>query len=201
MSSFARALSCLAVFAVLTPTLSRAAPVREGYEASARALSRFIRREVSQKDIPALSISISDSRGTIWSAGFGYERKASKRPATESTVYRVGSISKLFTDIAFLRFVEAGKVGLDDPVQKLLPEFRPKNPLAEKITWRQLLAHHSGIVRESPVGNYFDPREPTIAATVASLNETDLVYPPGRQQKYSNAGITVIGLAVEKLSG
>src|SRR5690606_19723569 len=66
---------------------------------------------------------------------------------------------------------------------------------------RQLTSHRAGIVREPPVGHYFDPTEPTIAETVASLNQPRLVYAPGTQTKYSNAAIAVVGHVVEKVSG
>ena len=56
-----------------------------------------------------------------------------------------------------------------------------------------LMAHRSGLIREPPVGNYFDPTEPTLEKTVASLNGIELVYPPGERTKYSNAAIGVVG--------
>jgi D-alanyl-D-alanine dipeptidase/CubicO group peptidase (beta-lactamase class C family) len=116
-------------------------------------------------------------------------------------VYRVGSVSKLFTDIAIMQRVEAGEVDLDAPITRILPEFTPANPHSDSITLRQLMSHRAGLVREPPVGHYFDDTEPTLEATVASLNQTRLVYAPGERTKYSNAGIAVVGRALEKLSG
>ena len=60
------------------------------------------------------------------------------------------------------------------------------------------MSHRSGLVREPPVGHYFDPTEPTVAATVKSLNSTTLIYEPGTHTKYSNAGITVVGYVLER---
>src|SRR5690606_5055111 len=59
----------------------------------------------------------------------------------------------------------------------------------------------AGLVREPPVGHYFDPTAPTIAETVASLNTTRLVYPPDTKTKYSNAAIAVVGHVVERVAG
>ena len=164
-------------------------------------LKAVIQREVEQKDLPAFSITLVDDKRDVWSAGFGLARTEPKQAATSETVYRVGSISKLFTDIAVMQLVEQGKLNLDADICEILPEFQPKNPFEKPLTLRQLMSHRSGLVRESPVGSYFDPDEPSIAETVASLNDTTIVYEPGTRTKYSNSGITVVGLAVEKASG
>jgi D-alanyl-D-alanine dipeptidase len=63
------------------------------------------------------------------------------------------------------------------------------------------MSHRSGLVREPPIGHYFDSTAPSLAATVKSLNGTTLVYPPGTHTKYSNAAIAVAGYVLEKQSG
>lgn len=161
-------------------------------------LEQAIKREVDQKELPAFSISLVDDKRVTWSAGFGFQDAEKSVPATAETIYRVGSISKLFTDIAIMQQVESGKLDLDAPIQDVLPEFKPVNQSGTPITLRMLMSHRSGLVRESPVGNYFDPTEPSLESTVASLNDTALVYPPETKMKYSNAAIAVVGAALEK---
>ena len=63
------------------------------------------------------------------------------------------------------------------------------------------MSHQSGMLREPPVGNYFDPSQPSLADTVTSLNQTSLVYPPHTHVKYSNAAIGVVGYVLEKKIG
>ena len=121
-------------------------------------------------------------------------------PATADTVYRIGSVSKLFTDIAIMQLVERGELNLDTPVTDYLPNFHPKNPFGTPITLRQLMSHRSGLLREPPVGNYFETSQPTLAATVKSLNDTELVFPPNTHTKYSNAAIAVVGYLLEARS-
>src|SRR5690606_33869907 len=82
-----------------------------------------------------------------------------------------------------------------------LPDLKPLNRWAAPITLRQLMSHRSGMVRESPVGNYFDPTEPTLQQTIASLNRTALVYRPETTTKYSNAAIAVVGAVLETAAG
>ena len=167
------------------------------YGDAIKKLKNAIRTEVEQKQIPAFSISLVDRDRVVWSDGFGFQDEDKKVPATAETVYRVGSVSKLFTDIAIMQLVEKGMLDLDAPIEKYLPTFHPNNPFDIPITIRQLLSHRSGLVRESPVGNYFDPTSPSLSETVSSLNSTSLVYAPESKTKYSNAAIAVVGSVLE----
>jgi CubicO group peptidase (beta-lactamase class C family) len=167
------------------------------YEAAVRALDRFIAHEVEAKRLPALSIALVDDQAIVWARGYGFANPVGKVRATSDTVYRVGSVSKLFTDIAVMRLVEQGRLDLDAPIDRYLTDFKPRNPFRKPITLRQLMAHRSGLVREPPVGNYFDPTHPSLAETIASLNRTELVYPPEERIKYSNAAIAAVGYVLE----
>ena len=175
-------------------------PPRE-YAAAVEALEQVIEREMRQKGLPALSIALVDDQRIVWSRGFGLARPADGVAATSETVYRVGSVSKLFTDIAVMQLVERGELDLDAPVTAYLPEFRPENPSGKPITLRQLMAHRSGLVREPPIGHYFDDSGPSLAATVESLNRTTLVYAPEARTKYSNAAIATVGYLLERVTG
>src|SRR5262249_456496 len=150
------------------------------------------------KDIPAVTVALVDGDRIVWSKGFGFADSDKKVPATGTTIERVGSVSKLFTDIGIMQLAERGEIDLDAPIQKVLPDFHPSNPFGGTITLRELMSHRSGLVREPPVGSYFDSTSPSLAATVASLNDTTLVYPPGAHAKYSNAGIAVVGEALAR---
>ena len=110
-------------------------------------------------------------------------------------------MSKLFTDVAVMRLVEQGKLDLDAPVTRYLPDFRPENPFGGAITLRQLMTHRSGLVREPARGHYFDAEANGQADAVASLNSTRLVAAPGTLTKYSNAGIAVVGEVVARVTG
>jgi len=167
------------------------------YAKVAAALEQFIQREMKDKQLPAFSIALVDDQQIVWSKGFGYADPQRKTPAAADTIYRIGSVSKLFTDIGIMQLVEQGKVDLDMPVSTYLPEFQPKNQFGKPITLRQLMSHRAGLLREPPVGHYFDPTEPCLADTVKSLNGQELVYPPETRVKYSNAGIAVVGYVLQ----
>jgi CubicO group peptidase (beta-lactamase class C family)/D-alanyl-D-alanine dipeptidase len=169
----------------------------EQYTTAVAALERFIEREVAKKDLPALSIALVDDQTIVWVRGFGFANPRDKIPAGAETVYRVGSVSKLFTDIGIMQLVERGVLDLDVPLIRYLPDFKPANPSGKPITLRQLMSHRSGLVREPPVGHYFDPSNPSLMQTVQSLNATELVYPPESRTKYSNAAIATVGFVLE----
>jgi len=173
-------------------------PAQGRYADVARALTQLVEHERSQKGIPAISISLVDGRRVVWAQGFGWADSAAGVRANASTVYRVGSVSKLFTDVGIMRLVEQGTLKLDTPIQRYLPDFHPKNPFGGEITIRELTSHRAGLTREPPIGNYFDDSTRSLAATVASLNGTSLVYKPGTHTKYSNAGIAVLGYVLER---
>jgi CubicO group peptidase (beta-lactamase class C family)/D-alanyl-D-alanine dipeptidase len=196
----ALSLSLLIVVPRATMAEADIAP-RGPYVGVAEKLERWIATEIDDKSIPGMSIAIIDNQEVVWARGFGLADPQRRHPASAETVYRVGSVSKLFTELAVMQLVEKGLLDLDVPVKDYLPGFTPKQASGTPITLRHLMSHRSGLVRESPVGNYFDPTEPTLAATVTSLNETELVYAPEFKTKYSNAGIAVVGRVLEQIGG
>jgi CubicO group peptidase (beta-lactamase class C family)/D-alanyl-D-alanine dipeptidase len=172
-------------------------PARKDYAAIVQTLKPFVEREMSEKEIPGLSIAIIDDQQIVWAEGFGMADPHARKPATAATVYRIGSVSKLFTDIAIMQLVERGELNLDAPVTDYLPDFKPRNPFGTPITLRQLMSHRSGLLREPPVGHYFETSQPSLAATVRSLNDTEVVFAPNTHTKYSNAAIAVVGYLLE----
>jgi CubicO group peptidase (beta-lactamase class C family)/D-alanyl-D-alanine dipeptidase len=174
---------------------------RDPYIAGARRLEAWIAAEVAAKRLPALSIALVDDQRIVWARGFGLADPQRRIPATAETAYRVGSVSKLFTDLAVMQLVEQGRLDLDSPVEQLLPEFKPVNPFKVPITLRHLMSHRSGLVREPPVGHYFDPDPPALDQVIRSLAGTTLIFEPGKQTKYSNAGVAVVGAVVERVRG
>jgi CubicO group peptidase (beta-lactamase class C family)/D-alanyl-D-alanine dipeptidase len=205
-SAFAAAFTLSLILNCVAPSVASAPAsssverhsTRFDYKGAIEALERFITHEMADKDLPALSIALVDDQQIVWSTGFGFADPVKKVPATAETVYRVGSVSKLFTDIAVMQLVEQGKLDLDAPVTRYVPGFKPRNPFGKAITLRQLMSHRSGLVREPPVGHYFDPSDPTLADTIASLNKTSLVYAPESRTKYSNAAIATVGYVLER---
>lgn len=166
------------------------------------AVRAQVQTELRTGQITGVAIAWVDGQDLIWNEGFGWADPRRRRAVDTNTVFRAGSISKLFNAVAVMQQVEQGTLDLDAPVTRYLPNFQITNPHpgGEPVTLRQLLCHRSGMIRESPVGNYFDPAEPGVEATARSLSGCPLILPPNTRTKYSNSGVTVSGWAVEAVT-
>lgn len=164
-------------------------------------LNQVLQQEAADKNLPLLSMILVDENGIVWSGSAGSPSEVLAGVNGADITYKVGSVSKLFTDMAVMQYVEQGILDIDAPVTTYLSNFKPTNPFGTDITLRMLMSHSSGLVREPPVGNYFDPSEPSLADTINSLNDTTLVYAPGTKVQYSNAGIAVVGYVLESMGG
>lgn len=173
------------------------------YAAAIHELEAVVADELGRGIVSGVSIALVDDQRVVYANGFGFADKKRRVPAARDTVYRCGSISKLFTACAAMQLAEQGRLNLDQPVTNFLPSFRIVSPFADAppITLRHLMCHRAGMVRESPVGSYFDPTAPTAAQTVASLADCVLPHPPNKVTKYSNSGVTVVGETVAAVAG
>ncbi|MHC5064611.1 MAG: serine hydrolase [Planctomycetota bacterium] len=163
-------------------------------------LQRAIEKEMEQQELPAVSIAILAGDKIVWSQGFGHADTEGKNPVSGASVYRVASVSKLFTATAVMQLVEQGRLDLDAPLSEIIPDFEPANQFDRPITLRQILSHHSGLLREPAEGHYFAAGN-SLTELVHSLNGEPLVYAPASKFKYSNAAVSVAGYAVERVSG
>ena len=160
-----------------------------------KAVSAFI----TANSVPGVSIAIVQNGQSAWSAGFGVADLEDSAPATASTLYRLGSISKSITAVAILQLYERGKLDLDAPVQKYCPAFPQKD---SPITSRQLLGHLSGIRHYNKDGKGDVPDDS--ARHFASMEESlqlfasdQLLSKPGAQFHYSTYGYTLLGCVLE----
>ena len=187
---------CLIVLAIGVATVgARAAELDVAIE----RYQQIIADELARGIVPCVSVAwVVDGR-VMHAAGYGLADRERNIAATADTIYRAGSISKLFNALGAMRLVEEGKLDLDAPLSRALPEFQIQNPFpnAADVTVRQLLCHRSGMIRESPVGGYLDTGQPDLVATVASVAGCAIVNPPNTMMRYSNVGPTLVGRAVE----
>src|SRR5216684_634205 len=160
-----------------------------------KAVSAFI----TANSVPGVSVAVVQNGQPIWSAGFGMSDLEDSAPATSSTLYRLGSISKPITAVAILQLFERGKLDLDAPVQKYCPAFPQKD---SPITSRQLLAHLGGIRHYNKDGKGDVPDDS--ARHFASMEESlqlfasdPLLSKPGTQFHYSTYGYTLLGCVLE----
>jgi CubicO group peptidase (beta-lactamase class C family) len=160
-----------------------------------KAISSFM----SENSVPGIGAAAVLDGEPIWSAGFGMSDLEDSAPATSSTLFRLGSISKSITATAILQIWERGKLDLDAPVQKYCPAF-PQKEWA--ITSRQLLAHLGGIRHYNPDGKGDIPGDSarhfsTMADSLQIFAADPLVAKPGTKFNYSTYGYTLLGCVLE----
>jgi CubicO group peptidase (beta-lactamase class C family) len=175
---------------------------------AAGRLTSFIKTQMKRKGIRGLSLAVADGSGTLWSAGFGLADGTGKRAFDATTISSLGSVSKLITATAVMRLVQEGKIDLDAPVSRYLPDFQPGDGGygLSAVTVRLLLSHHSGLQSDVFRGFSLGPDRPDgyprLYADNASLaSKTTLCAAPGSVMSYSNLGFSLLGLMVEKVSG
>jgi CubicO group peptidase (beta-lactamase class C family) len=139
----------------------------------------------------------------LWARGFGYANVAQKRAAMPHTIYRIASITKLFTSTAILQLRDAGKLQLDDPITRHLSWFNIQNRYvdAPPITIRHLLTHTSGLPREAAFPYWTDANFPRREQIMATLPQQETIFPPEIEWKYSNLGLALAGEIVAAVSG
>jgi CubicO group peptidase (beta-lactamase class C family) len=101
----------------------------------------MIGKEMKKSAINGLSIALVDDQNFLWSQGFGYANAERRIPATDQTIYGIGSITKLFTAIAVMQLAEQGRIEIDAPLRHYMPDFsiRSRFAVAPPITVRNLL--------------------------------------------------------------
>jgi len=153
-------------------------------------------------DLPGFSAGVVYDQDLIWSKGYGYADVSNKVAATDQTLYRVASITKTFTATAVMQLAEQGKLSLEDPVNKYLPWFTPKDAdPAQPIRVWNLLTHTAGLRREAPGTDWDQLEGPDQVEVTRQTPSTALSFPPLTRLKYSNYGFTVAGELVQQVSG
>jgi CubicO group peptidase (beta-lactamase class C family) len=138
----------------------------------------------------------------LFEQAYGFADHAFNVPNRVDTKFNLGSMGKMFTAVAILQLAQQGRLSLDDPLIKVVPDY-PNTEVASKITIHQLLTHTSGL------GDFFGkafqdtPKDTftTIESHLPLFAAKPLLFAPGAKWSYSNAGFIVLGLVIEKVSG
>src|SRR5947207_6539314 len=164
-------------------------------------LDALIPSQLVKRNIAGAVVSVVKDGQMLFQKGYGYaDFEAKKRVLADQTLFRPGSISKLFTATAVMQLVEQGKLDLDHDVNDYLDFAIPKT-YAEPVTLRQLLTHTAGF--EDTLKNLFVAHESDLKLLRAYLvNQMPArIFPPGKVPSYSNYGFTLAGYIVERVSG
>ena len=201
---------CVAAFGVAVATFT--APAAAQNSSASAAIDNSLRDAVARKDVPGVVALITDRNGVIYQGAFGVADVSTGRPLKQDALFRIASMTKPVTSLALMQLVEQGKIGLDDPAEKYLPELKnPKvitsfdaktgdyqlRPAAQVPLVRHFLTHTSGLAYPftSAIWRDFKPH----------AGETypfggPMLFDPGTRWHYST-GLDVVGRLVEVVSG
>jgi CubicO group peptidase (beta-lactamase class C family) len=164
-------------------------------------LDALIPSQLRNRNIAGAVVSVVKDGQVLFQKGYGYADFEAKKPVLpDRTLFRPGSISKLFTATAVMQLVEQGKLDLDRDVNDYL-DFAIPNTYREPVTLRELLTHTAGF--EETLKNLFVAHESNMKPLRTYLvNQMPArIFPPGKIPSYSNYGFTLAGYIVERESG
>jgi CubicO group peptidase (beta-lactamase class C family) len=160
------------------------------------AVADYVKAEMERQHIPGLALLVTRDGKVVRSEGFGLANVEVQVPVKPETIFQSGSVGKQFTATAVMMLVEAGKIGLNDPLTKYFPEAPPS---WKNVTVRELLSHTGGFGDYPKDFNFRkDWTEPQLLKLVESI---PLAYPPGTKWEYSNLGYLTLGILIHRVSG
>jgi CubicO group peptidase (beta-lactamase class C family) len=156
-----------------------------------------------QHHYPGFAYGLVVDGQLVHAGAFGYTDVEKKTPATVHSLFRIASMTKSFTAMAILKLRDEGKLQLDDPASKYIPEMKGLHYLtadASPITIRNLLTHAAGFPEDNPWGDR--QLQDSDAELMALVNKgISFSNVPGVAYEYSNLGFTLLGHIVSKVSG
>ena len=184
---------------------SAAAPDSTAHQMSSEDVSAFLDgimpQQLAREDIAGAVISIVKDGKVIFAKGYGYADVEKKKPVSpEDTLFRPGSISKLFTWTSVMQLVEQGKLDLDRDVNDYL-DFKIPATFSKPITLRNIMTHTPGFeesVQELFVG---DAKDLQPLNSYLQIHMPTRIFPPGETPAYSNYATTMAGYIVQRVSG
>jgi CubicO group peptidase (beta-lactamase class C family) len=164
-------------------------------ETLATELERRVRREQRAQRLPSIVAAVVRDGELAWESAVGAADVAESREATPDTQYRLGSITKSFTAAAIMQLRDAGKLDLEDTLDKHV------DAAAHAPTIRRLLSHTSGLQRETHDDAWLKARFADVPELLATLGEAKQVLPAGARFHYSNLAFALLGVVIERVSG
>ena len=166
--------------------------------ARADKIDNYIRQQMLERHIPGAAIAVIEKGRVVKAKGYGLANVELNVPATEETVFEIGSVTKQITAAAVMLLVEDGKISLDEKISKYLPDTPPS---WEKVTIRHLLTHTSGIKSYTGLPGYELTKRLKRDEFVKAIGTYPLEFKPGENWKYSNSGYNLLGFVIESVTG
>ena len=177
------------------------------YSVFEEAIARFdakIATDVLDDSIGGMSAAVVIKDRLVWKKAWGWSDLELQIQADPDHVYRLGSITKIFTVVLMMRLVEDGLIDLDESVEAFVPELEEhpdRSSSAGPITFRHLASHTSGLAFMPEVPEPYLPVDDWEARLLEILPKTPIVSTSGAKAEYSNVGYAILGLALQRVAG
>jgi len=159
-------------------------------------IDTFIENSMARQRIVGFAVGIIKDGKVIKTKGYGYSNLELNIPVTTNTVFKLGSVSKHMIAVAIMKFIQEGKLQLNDPVTKF---FADAPPHWDKITIRHLLNHTSGLIRESPAFDAMATQ--TDSSLIRAAYKDSVVFATGSKWQYCNLGYFMLADIIRQISG
>ena len=157
------------------------------------------------KSLPGIAVGLVHQNRLVYAKGFGATDIISGTPITPDSLFSVASVTKPFTSVAIMQLVQQGMIGLNEPIASVIPELYNLNSPdgeIEKINLFTLLTHTSGLpMNHAYPLNQSSPVIKKLDSLLSGLETQKLLFPPNTREHYSNLGLNIAGIALERLSG
>lgn len=186
--------------AAVASLLAAAAAAGDDRGALLDRIDGLVTESMEATKTPGISVAVQHRGELILARGYGLADVENRVPATQHTVYRIGSVTKQFTAAAVMKLVEEGSVALDEPMTKYFPDY----PVGEfHITVGQLLDHTSGIKGYTEMPAFWEQGRLDLSheQMIELFSAEPWEFEPGDRYQYNNSGYYLAGLLVEKASG
>src|SRR3954454_21523327 len=198
-----RVIAAVILAAVATLSISAQAPARNSLTAGFAEVDRMMKAYATQAHAPGAAWGVVVDGQLAHTGVTGYRDLAAKAPVDADTVFRIASMTKSFTAMSILKLRDEGKLSLDDPAERYVPELKAlKYPTSDspKITVRHLLSHATGFPEDNPWGDQqlADTDEHLSAMIKGGIPFSNA---PGIAYEYSNYGFAILGRIVTNVSG
>src|ERR1700692_2177797 len=188
-------LATLGIACLMALSLAAADP-RADADPPADAVARLVRAEMQKQHIPGVALLVSRNGRPLRAEGYGLANVELQVAVKPETIFQSGAVGKQFTATAVMMLVEAGKVGLEDPLTRYFPEA----PAWWKgVTVRELLSHTAGFTDyPDDFDMRKDYREEELLKIVGAIPPA---YAPGTKWSYSNLGYLTLGILIHRVTG
>ena len=181
-----------------TEAAGQASALHTAFPAIDAAAKEFMQRE----NIPGAAWGIVVNGALVHVGTAGYRELATKSPVTADTVFRIASMTKSFTAMAIMKLRDEGKLALDDPAERYVPELKAlKYPTSDspRVTVRHLLSHAEGFPEDNPWG---DQQLAASEEEFSAMMRRGIPFsnPPGLAYEYSNYGFAILGRIVQNVA-